>query len=125
MPRKKKDLTLKVNHTPAEKIQLKKNDIGTSVTNPHETLFRRLQKKNRFVSGASLGNKVADIFASVTGSTPNRVFNEEELPTQGPTRMQQMEEVVASNKQPNNEPKNNNMLLYIAGAAVLYLIIKK
>ena len=129
----KRKTGLKVNYGAVEKLPLKENGQPT-IKNPHQSLFRRLQSENKFVSGAGIGNSIADVFGSFTQSAGNRqeelfngrtlpdkkYFTEESLPQSGPGRMQIMDEVIIY---PKNKTKDNT-LLYIAAAIGIFLIIK-
>ena len=93
------------------------------VRQPKESLFRRLQKENIFVSGTGLGNAIADIFGNFTQSAGNRqtpVFDETTLPQAGPGKMQIMDEVIIYPKQKTKD----NTLIYIAAAVGIFLILK-
>lgn len=126
MPKQK---TLKVNYGAAKKLPLKSANPLTGqqragkVKSPYKSLFDRLQKQNRFVSGTNLGNKISDIFGNLSNAAGNiqtPPFNDSSLPQTGPGRMQEMENVTIyqANK------KRDNTLLYIAAAVGIFLIIK-
>lgn len=126
---RKKKTGLKVNYGAVEKIPLKRTNPLTDeqrahkVRQPKESLFRRLQKENNFVSGTGLGNAIADVFGNFTQSAGNRqepIFDETTLPQTGPGRMQPLDEVVIS----TGKKKNDNNLLYIVAAIGIFLIIK-
>ena len=120
MTKKKKGL--QVNHTAAELIKLKTANPLTEQQKKGKvkSKFVKLQERTDFVNGENVGRKISDLFGTFTGynQTQTPVFKEEDLPTSGVQRMQQMEDVEIKTH------KKDKTFLYLGMAVILLIIFK-